>query len=71
MGTRLFGGGEYAGGLDNVVCSRIRPFDIRRVSFTMNCDGVIVHVKFTVLGLDGALESAMHLQGFQSVMPYI
>ena len=61
VSTSLVSGCEYTGGFDDVFSSGIRPFDVDWVTLAEDGDGLFVDVKLAVFGLDGSLESTVHL----------
>ena len=60
VGGSLFGGGEHAGGLDDIFGAGLGPRDFLRVHAGIHLDGVAVDNQIAVLDFDGALELAVH-----------
>lgn len=67
VGRGGLGGGEDTSGLDNVLSAGLGPLDVGWVSLAVNGDSLVVDVELAILGLDGTLESAVHLAGRMSI----
>lgn len=63
----LFNGGEDTGGLDNVVCAGLSPFDVGRVSLAVDNNGLVVDEELAFLLFNGAFESTVHGVVFEHV----
>jgi len=59
MSTGLFGGSEDTSGLDNVISIDGAPRDVTGISLRENADGLALDDKFTILNLDGSIESSV------------
>jgi hypothetical protein len=55
----LLGGGENTGGLDNVVCTGLAPWDVGGVALGVELDSLAVDLQSSLGGLDFALELAV------------
>jgi hypothetical protein len=59
VGLGLVGGGEDTGGLDDVVCASLAPWDVGGVLLGVEADGLAVDGQVVALDLDVALELAV------------
>jgi hypothetical protein len=55
----LVDGGEYTGGLDDVVGTDRAPRDVSRIPLSVHGDGFALNPELAILGLDGSIEPSM------------